>query len=1802
MKKFYNSLIILLIIISPDYLSQIKSSQIINKPDGIGIHLNFNREPYTIKKEEGKEILEYSSALNEGAPGSPVLPSKTIFIAIPPYSKVMLLLSNKKENFISDINIKLNPELKLNEDRIEYKNSKPESKYFTGDLYPQKDVEVVGYTWIRGYYCAAIKINTHQYNWKKKELTELNETDLKLIFSEVKPFTRNTDSKSEFDKALSKSILNYESADEYRSFQLSASDTTGDWIDYNKEYVKLAVHEDDIYKISYNDVQSYGVEPSSINPLTFKIFFEGKQIPIFISGENDLSFNQGDYIEFWGERNYGSPDYREIVPFGSDYKNYYDRYNDTNFVWLTWGDENGLRTDSVDTIIPGLTDSVQVHIVKLHLEKDERLWYYDAVVPRVQIPDWQENKVWTWKVLGNSGSISFNFDSPDFVPNTLVKTTARLISNGADTTFDAHSNGASLNSSTPADTIIYNFKQTVNLSSEFSSDILNQAGNIYNVFGLPTSAGFHQSLLDWVDIEFYRSNRAIDDSLMITIPDSVFTSAKVLVAANIFDAGNVFIYKVKPYLKRITAFNFSSGTLTFTDTVSGGDKYLIIKDDHKKTPRFVIKKQFVNLRNNSRIADYIIITNKELEESVNQYKNFIETNYQVNVEVAYINDIYDEFSFGLDKAEAVRDFLFAASQYWQSPKPPYLNIIGDANYDYKNVVTPPSNIIKKNLVPAYGNPVSDAWYVMWDSLNVNIPQMFVGRIPARNNEEVFFYLQKHQTYINRQFDSWNKNYLFFSGGDINDPGQLAQIKGANDGLLNELVRPKPVGGSGIHFYKTINPPTNFGPYSLAEVNNAIDNGGLFISYIGHSGTQTWDNGIRSTEDLKNSYSDRNPLVTDFGCSTGKFAEPDIDAFGELFLLDDPDGQAINYLGNTSWGYLSTSLRFPDLFYSKLLISAKGGSASGGDTALSVGEAHLLAKIQQFNESGFTDVNRVFNYCNFLFGDPIIPFKTPLKPNFNIKENSFALIGENPNDMTDSVTLKIEILNTGRVPEDSVSISIMSRWFDEIIYQSELKIPVPLFRDTLTVNILINGRVGQHRVEVELDVQNSIDEIYETDNFALYTFTVFSTSVRPIEVEKFYNSSRDSIKVLNTVLALSSISNEIKLSLSDNPDFANASDILKNMDSVYTTINLNSLNDNKRYWWRVKLNDANQEWSDVYSFYNTNKNFTWYIDRSFRNEDIEYFNSAFDSSKNSWHLTSNENLLEVSSAGSDDDEFGSMLYNGEELLPNTFYWGIATAEIDSVTLKPSNFRYFIFANGNANELMKAYLDSLPPGKIVAMTICADGAQSVLGFSSGTEIRQTIEEFGSLYVDSVMYRDSWCIIGKKGAPQGSVPESFKRRFLGFAETSTSNVINNDSGYVLFPAAEKSYEWINIEKNDSLPPGSSIEYLPLGIKANGDIDTLNALNFSNNISSLNNIDASIYSSLKIFAKLNANNFFESPSITSLGINYTIPPELAINYQVVNVDSDSLLIGEDVKLNFGVYNASETPADSFKVLVEILKSNNEKEVVSNILVDKLDSLSKRFFEVQLNTSDYLGNNNFIITVDSENKVTEIFEDNNFYQTPFYVKPDTSTPSINITFDGVDIVDGDYISANPEIKIELFDPSLLPVNDTSSITLFLNEEEIYFANNPQISYQFSSSNPKMIVTYKPQLSTGEYSLRVFAKNAAGNIVDSSGIEKYFIVNEETEILNVYNYPNPSSGQTYFTFKLTQIPDELKIKIYTVAGRLIKEIKKTSSELDYDFNTIFWDGKDDDKNQIANGVYFYKVIISKDGKNQDVTQKLAIVR
>ena len=89
------------------------------------------------------------------------------------------------------------------------------------------------------------------------------------------------------------------------------------------------------------------------------------------------------------------------------------------------------------------------------------------------------------------------------------------------------------------------------------------------------------------------------------------------------------------------------------------------------------------------------------------------------------------------------------------------------------------------------------------------------------------------------------------------------------------------------------------------------------------------------------------------------------------------------------------------------------------------------------------------------------------------------------------------------------------------------------------------------------------------------------------------------------------------------------------------------------------------------------------------------------------------------------------------------------------------------------------------------------------------------------------------------------------------------------------------------------------------------------------------------------------------------------------------------------------------------------------------------------------------------------------------------------------------------------------------------------------------------------------------------------------------------NYPNPFFGPTNFTFELTQ-PADVTIKIYTVAGRLIKVID--AGAVSAGFQQVPWDGLDADGDALANGVYIYKVFANDGNEKVGEISKIVVMR
>ena len=136
-----------------------------------------------------------------------------------------------------------------------------------------------------------------------------------------------------------------------------------------------------------------------------------------------------------------------------------------------------------------------------------------------------------------------------------------------------------------------------------------------------------------------------------------------------------------------------------------------------------------------------------------------------------------------------------------------------------------------------------------------------------------------------------------------------------------------------------------------------------------------------------------------------------------------------------------------------------------------------------------------------------------------------------------------------------------------------------------------------------------------------------------------------------------------------------------------------------------------------------------------------------------------------------------------------------------------------------------------------------------------------------------------------------------------------------------------------------------------------------------------------------------------------------------------------------------------------------------------------------------------------------------------------------------------------------------------------------------------------MVVAYTPTIDAGNYLFAVEASDTSGNAAKE---ELSFRVGGELKILNIANHPNPFSKETYFTYVITRPVENVSIKIYSSSGRLIAELEDALIRTGY--NEILWDGKDESGADVANGVYFYKIIVeTQDGKLSQ-TRKLAVIR
>ncbi|MCD6531459.1 T9SS type A sorting domain-containing protein, partial [bacterium] len=114
-----------------------------------------------------------------------------------------------------------------------------------------------------------------------------------------------------------------------------------------------------------------------------------------------------------------------------------------------------------------------------------------------------------------------------------------------------------------------------------------------------------------------------------------------------------------------------------------------------------------------------------------------------------------------------------------------------------------------------------------------------------------------------------------------------------------------------------------------------------------------------------------------------------------------------------------------------------------------------------------------------------------------------------------------------------------------------------------------------------------------------------------------------------------------------------------------------------------------------------------------------------------------------------------------------------------------------------------------------------------------------------------------------------------------------------------------------------------------------------------------------------------------------------------------------------------------------------------------------------------------------------------------------------------------------------------------------------------------------------------------------GEIKETDNVATVEIITGKGDpIRDVVNYPNPFKNYTEFVYTLTHPVKSVKIKVFTLRGRLVKEF---DGPTDAGYHSVGWDGIDADGDPIANGSYIYKIIV-KDNDGKKYTVRSVAVR
>ncbi|HEY0434523.1 MAG TPA: C25 family cysteine peptidase, partial [Chitinophagaceae bacterium] len=470
----------------------------------------------------------------------------------------------------------------------------------------------------------------------------------------------------------------------------------------------------------------------------------------------------------------------------------------------------------------------------------------------------------------------------------------------------------------------------------------------------------------------------------------------------------------------------------------------------------------------------------------------------------------------------------------------------------------------------FGYPASDNLFSCFQG--DYIPKIPTGRLSVISGDEISSYLKKVKEYEARQAapspliadKGWMKNVVHVAGADdTNLQAILDQLMGNYKSIIADSL----YGGNVTSFSKSTPDPVQ--QLASEQLRSLFQEGLSLITYFGHSSTSTLDFNLDDPSSYNNA--GKYPIFIALGCNAGNLYNFDQtrlqtkNTISENFVLV-PDRGSVAFLATTSLGIV----QYLDIFNTG---NYKGiTSTNYGGTLGDIMQGAIRASFAVTTQQDFYAISHCEQIS--LNGDPALRYNAQPKPDYAIEDQLVHISPSIISVADGTFRIKADLMNLGKAVDSMIVIEIKRSYPNnttQVIQRDTIRGIRYMDSIVVDVPIIANRDRGQNRITITIDADNTVDEMYESNNSITKDVFIYDNQANPVYPYNYSIVNNQNLKLIASTANPFAASAQYVVEMDTTELFNSPAKMTRNVTApggIVEVVPGVTLADSTVYYWRI----------------------------------------------------------------------------------------------------------------------------------------------------------------------------------------------------------------------------------------------------------------------------------------------------------------------------------------------------------------------------------------------------------------------------------------------------------------------------------------------------------------------------------------------------------------------------------------------------------------------------------------------------------